>query len=306
MNKRFATIITILILLLFVAYIVIDLVTDREKPAPGTKKETNVEQSDNWIVTGIVKPDAGRVRAVAITSAGELVIGGESFIVAYDNQKSLIWKKKTDKPVTAVSASRDTILMTDGETVTLLSMKGERISEYGPFEDNAIITSLASNDRYIVAADAGNRILVLLDKRGRVKNIIGKSGEPFIIPSPYFDVAIDRNNNIFVANTGQRRIERRDTEGRVISFFGTAGTAAESFCGCCNPAHFALIPQGFVTAEKGLNRIKIMTPEGKFSEYISSRNNFTPNIPLDLAAYDGKLIYAANPADSSVYIFRRK
>ncbi len=84
------------------------------------------------------------------------------------------------------------------------------------------------------------------------------------------------------------------------------GHAPGAFCGCCNPAHFAVIPQGFVTAEKGINRIKILDQNGDFVEFVSSQNNFTQSIPLDVASSDGKIIYAANSADNTLYIFKRK
>ena len=88
--------------------------------------------------------------------------------------------------------------------------------------------------------------------------------------------------------------------------FGVAGTAPEAFCGCCNPAHIAAIPQGFVTAEKGINRIKILDRDGNFVEFVSSSNDFVESQPLDLASSDGKKIYAANKADNNIYLFIRK
>jgi len=35
-------------------------------------------------------------------------------------------------------------------------------------------------------------------------------------------------------------------------------------------------------------------------------NNFVPPLPLDIASTDGKVIYGANPADSKLYVFKRK
>ena len=113
-------------------------------------------------------------------------------------------------------------------------------------------------------------------------------------------------NLVFAANTGYRRIETWTVDGKKISQFGEPGTAPGAFCGCCNPAHFAVIPQGFVTAEKGINRIKILGPDGAFIEFVSSKNSFTASVPLDVASNDGMTIYAANPADSKLYIFKRK
>jgi hypothetical protein len=109
-----------------------------------------------------------------------------------------------------------------------------------------------------------------------------------------------------VANTGHRRVEHRDQEGNILTMFGEPGTAAGAFCGCCNPAHFVVIPDGFITAEKGINRIKILDKSGEFVEYVSSNNKFMASVPLDLASADGITIYAANPHDSKLYIYIRK
>jgi DNA-binding beta-propeller fold protein YncE len=218
----------------------------------------------------------------------------------------MLWNNKTDKPVTAISTSGDTIFTATTETIRLLNSEGRKIGEWGPFEDSAMITSLSANKSFVVFADAGNKVLMVLDKKGNLKSMIGKSGEPFILPSPYFDVAIDAANFIYVANTGKHRIEKRKIDGTMIEQFGGTGTAPEFYCGCCNPAHFTLFPGGFITAEKGINRIKILNSKGEFVEFISSVNKFTPSIPIDVASLDGKIIYGANPADSKVYVFNKK
>jgi len=190
--------------------------------------------------------------------------------------------------------------------ILIISSRGEIKDEWGPFEDNGIITSVTSNNSYVAFADAGNKMLFILDKTGGVKKLIGQNDGQFIIPSPYFDVALNSDNTLFVANTGHRRVETRSIEGILKSYFGEPGTAPGAFCGCCNPAHFIIIPNGFVTAEKGINRIKILNKSGEFVEYVSSKNKFMPSIPLDLASADGNTIYAAYPADSKIYIFTRK
>ena len=92
----------------------------------------------------------------------------------------------------------------------------------------------------------------------------------------------------------------------MTSSFGEPGMAPGAFCGCCNPAHFVITPDGFITAEKGINRIKVLDRKGDFVEFVSSENKFVPSIPLDLASADGKTLYAANPADSKLYVFSRK
>jgi hypothetical protein len=209
-------------------------------------------------------------------------------------------------PVTALASSGSKVFAAAGASVLVLDMTGTRSDEWGPYEYNSIITSLSSNGSLVAAADAANKTVFVLDMTGQVKSVIGKTEEPFIIPSLFFDVALDDKPVLFVANTGKRRIERRRTDGTLIGYFGDAGSGPEAFFGCCNPSHFALIPGGFITAEKGLNRIKILNENGGFVEYVSSVNNFVRPLPLDIASRDGKIIYGANPADSKLYVFERK
>jgi hypothetical protein len=306
MNKKLATALIVLIVLVFIGYIIYDVAFDREKAEPKTKTALSSENQDKWVVRGTIDPASGKVKSVAVMANGDLIIGGESFIVCYDGENRLLWNKKTDKPLTSLSVSGDTIFASTTETILRYGQDGSFISEWGPFEDSAMITSVSANRSFVVFGDAANREAVVLNKKGDLKYIIGKNGDPFVIPSPYFEVAIDADNNVFAANTGNHRIEKRDFSGKVLYSFGDAGTAPDSFCGCCNPAHFTLIPGGFLTAEKGINRIKILNAKGEFVEFVSSVNDYVPSIPLAVATFNGKIIYAANPADSKVYKFTRK
>jgi hypothetical protein len=306
MNKKFAAFFSVLILVIFVAYIIFDSARPEgfSKSGEGTMLKDTL--TDAWRVSSGFKVKEGALKAVTVSADGKIYLGGESFVACYDKDLKLIWNLKTPYPVTSLSNSGDSIFASTMELVLVISSAGELKNEWGPFEDKGIITSVASNSSNVAFADAGNRIIFILDKSGSVKRMIGQSDGQFIVPSPYFDVALSPENSLFVANTGHRRVETRTIEGKLKSYFGEPGIAPEAFCGCCNPAHFALLNDGFVTAEKGINRIKIMSKSGEFVEYVSSKNKFTPSVPLDLACIDGETIYAANPADSKLYIFTRK
>ena len=53
------------------------------------------------------------------------------------------------------------------------------------------------------------------------------------------------------------------------------GMDAAGFCGCCNPAHFIILPDGnFVTAEKGLCRVKLYGPQGQFLGFVAGPELF--------------------------------
>jgi hypothetical protein len=305
MNKKVLMIFSVLIILAFIGY----MVFDSFRPDGPTKNETKIEPlqeiPDAWNISNEVKVTEGHLRAVTVTLKGRIYLGGDSFLSCYDTDLKLIWNQKTTAPVTSLSNSGDTVFASTNEQVFVVNPNGRILDEWGPFEDSCIITSVSANRKFVAVADAGNKTVFILDKGGEVKKMIGQNDRQFVIPSPYFDVALDNDNNLFVANTGRHRIETHSIDGALISHFGEAGTAPGLFCGCCAPPHFILIPDGFVTAEKGINRIKILNKNGEFVEFVNSKNHFIKSVPLDLASADGKTIYAANPADSKLYIFKR-
>lgn len=306
MNKKIALVLSLLIVIVFIVYMIFDSIRpDRTSKIEGTTTAFNIPE-DSWKISNEFKVKEGKLKAVTVSPEGNIYLGGDSFISCYNKDMKLIWNLKTPSPVTSLSFYGDTIFASTIELVLIVSTSGEIKNEWGPFEKNSIITSVSSNRSYVAFSDAGNKMVFLLDKGGEVKKIIGQNDGQFIIPSPYFDVALNDENSLYIANTGHRRVEKRDVQGEVRSYFGEPGLAPDAFCGCCNPAHFTLIPGGFATAEKGINRIKILNNTGEFVEFVSSNNNFKASIPLDLASADGNIIYAANPADSKLYTFTRK
>lgn len=306
MNKKYIAFISLLVILAFIWYIIYDTVTsERDSQVVSVTGEVPAPP-DQWMLTKEFHSVEGVLTSVSVSENGIIYLGGNSYISCYDAEMKKSWSVKTSGKITSLSVYGDTVYGTTPELILLYSRDGKLLDEWGPFEDNSIITSIAANKSYVVFADAGNKMVFVLTKDGRVKSMIGQTGEKFIIPSPYFDVAIAENNTLFIANPGNRRIETRSIDGSLNSYFGSPGLAPAAFSGCCNPSHFALVPGGFITAEKGLNRIKILDEKGEFVEFVSSDNKFTVSIPLDVASPDGKTIYTANPADSKLYVFKRK
>lgn len=305
MNKKLPLYLSVLIIFLFIGYIIYDSVKP-ERPAKETTQQITVAiPEDAWKISNeftLNKP----LKAVAVSQSGLVYAGGDSYVTCFDKDFSEIWRFDSPAPVTAIACSGDSVYASTIDQVLVIDNKGKLINEWGPYEANSIITSVSAGKSFVGIADAGNNLVFILDKGGEVKKIIGQDTSKFILPSAYFDLAIADEKTFYVANPGHRRIETRNQEGRILKWFGEAGLAPGAFCGCCNPSHFTLIPNGFITAEKGINRIKILDNDGKFVEFVSSRNNFAPAIPLDVASADGKTIYAANPADSKIYVFTRK
>lgn len=306
MNRNFLTYASLLIILVFIGYIVYDSVRPVKSPAEESSSlpgDINIDEA--WEVSGTLEIKEGKLNAVAASRDGKIFAAGNSFVSCYNDRSDLLWRYESESPLTAVAVSGDTVFASALDHILVLS-GGKLIGELGPYEGNSIITSVSAGPSRIAFCDAGNKKVYILDKGGEVKAMAGQRDPRFVIPSAYFDVSIDTGNIYWVANTGHRRIEQRADDGALKGSFGEAGLAPGAFCGCCNPAHFTVIPAGFITAEKGINRIKILDRKGVFVEFVSSKNDFEPSVPLDIASADGKTIYAANPADSKIYIFKRK
>ena len=264
------------------------------------------QQEAMWeIATEIVIPH-GDLKAVATTNVG-IIIGGDSFITLYNYDLKLLWNSSLSDPIGAIAAYGDTIYATTVEIILLFTSEGEKIDEWGPFDDNSIITSIAANRDYVAIADAGDKIVFVLNKAGALVSLVGQPGNQYVIPSPYFDVSFSDDGFLVTTNPGKRNIEFRTIKGEIISYFGEAGIALEYFCGCCNPSHFVFLPGGnLVTAEKGINRIKIIKPDGDLVELVAQPEQFKASVPVDLAVSKENLIYAANPVNSTLYVIKRK
>lgn len=306
MDKKLASIFSVVILLLFVVFIIYDV--SNGLPEDMHKKDTeNIVLEEKWEIDQALQIPFGHLKAVA-SNQSVILVGGEHFLAAYDAPDlTLLWNIQVDYSIYALAVSGNRIYASTGETILIYTLEGILVEEWGPFDEKSQITSISANENYIAIADASNKLIFILNKDGSLFTFFGKPGNQFIVPSPYFDVAFLDNEIIGVANPGKRQIEFRTRQGDKVSFFGEEGVGLKEFCGCCNPAHFAFFPDGrIVTAEKGINRLKILNQNGELIELVSQSNVFKASVPLDLTVGNETTIYAANGADSKLYIFKRK
>ena len=306
MNKKVLGFVSIMIIIVCIAYIIFDIATGRSE-----KKEASVTGiaddtfETRWQISQEISIDYGTLTSVTLTN-DKVICAGDSFLAVYDRNLSEIWNKSLTTGIKAVVAQGDTIFAATKEEIILLTLSGNRIDTWGPYDDDAIITCISVNSRYVAFADAGNKLVFVLNKNGALESIVGHPGNQFIIPSPYFDVALTKEDTLVIANTGKRNIEFRSIDGTLIRAIGEAGDSLEYFCGCCNPAHFAIFPDGDIaTAEKGINRIKIIRKTGDLVEPVAQPDNFMASVPVDLAISSNGLIYAANRYNSVLYVFKR-
>jgi WD40 repeat protein len=306
MKSKLLAYASLLIILAFIGFMIYD--SAKPEKITITQPDSYARVEDSWQIAGELTVKEGALKAVAVSPDGSVFVAGGSFVSCYDTSLSkAVWTFNPESPVTALAYKNGILYASTIDQILLISNDGKLSGEWGPYDQGCIITSVTANGSRVAFADAGNKKVYVLDNGGEVVNMAGHDEPSFVLPSAYFDVFLNEDNSFFVANTGHRRVELRNEEGLMESSFGEAGLAPEAFCGCCNPSHFVKIPGGFATAEKGLNRIKILDEKGVFVEMVSSKNDFRAAVPLDIAASaDGKTIYGANPDDSKLYIFKRK
>lgn len=238
------------------------------------------------IETGLQAP-----QAITLDKQGNLLVAAEGIVRKFSSSGAML----TDMSI----AGTPTCLTTDEGGRLFLGFKdhveiygndGKRVTAWQPLGSNAFITGITLHGQDLWIADAGRRVVVRCDLEGKVLGELGQRddarGVPGLtIPSPHLDVAIGADGLIWTANTGRHRFEAYSPGGQLDRYWGKAGSGIEEFFGCCNPTDFAMLSDGsFITAEKGLARIKRYLPDGRFDCVVAPPSAFGDNVTgMDLA-----------------------
>ena len=189
--------------------------------------------------------------------------------------------------------------------VEVFDAQGIRLTAWPTIAGTPHITSIAARDDNVFVADAGNRLVMFYNTSGELLGHISQEGHRFIVPSPYFDVRVGPDGLLWVANTGKHRMEAYTLKGAPVRTWGKASTAIDGFCGCCNPCHFDILPDGrFITSEKGLARVKVYHPDGSFQGVVAGADTAGATITgLGCAAADASVTLPAAATGQSNRIF---
>ncbi len=225
------------------------------------------EESAQWLNTSFT--DA---YGIALDSQGSIYIAGDKAIRVFTGSGNLLNEiELTDVPRCLTVAGDGRIYVGMKNHVEVYNDDGKRLATWESLGNDAVLTSIAVSKKDVFVADAGNRIVMHYDITGKLINRIGKKDKErnipgFVIPSPYFDLAVGRDGLLRVVNPGRLRIEAYTFEGDLEFWWGKfSNVDVKGFCGCCNPANFAILDdESFVTCEKGLTRVKIYDAEGTF------------------------------------------
>jgi len=246
--------------------------------------------------------------------SGKLVIAYRHHIQAIDTMGYEIFSKEMSENISCITLdSSGGIFIGCTDHVEVYDSEGNLVNKWDVLDTNTYITSIALKSTTVFVADAGIKKVYKYNIQGDLQSSFDGTGRlevdyGFIIPSPYFDLAIDPDNQLWVANTGIQNLENYSDDGALRSFWGESGLTLEGFSGCCNPAHFCILSNGsFVTCEKGLVRIKVYFPSGELDGFVATSKDFEKNAdPADLTSDEDDRIYVLDKTGKMIRKFERK
>jgi len=230
---------------------------------------------------GAIKTGFANTHGIAVDSKGSVYVAGDKAIRIFAQSGDRLSEIKLDDMPRCLTVTADgTIYVGMNDHVELYNAHGQKQASWDSLGKDAILTSIVVSQDNVLVADAGHRIVIRYDTEGSIINKIGRKDSirnipGFVIPSPYFDIAVPKDGLLRVVNPGRLRIEAYTLEGDIEFWWGEPSAALEGFCGCCNPVNIAVLPDGgFVTCEKGLARVKIYNSGGSFVGVVAGPEQF--------------------------------
>jgi hypothetical protein len=254
-----------------------------------------------------ITPSVEKISALAVGPDDSIYVGGENAIEIFPDRGTF----PVDGSPTCIAVDdAGTVFAGLQDHVELFSKEWKKTVWPVPGE-KAYLTSISVDEWYVYVADAGSRRIWRYNKRGGDPLEIGKKDwandvRGFFIPSPFFDLAISRSDgSLWAVNPGHHALENYRPDGMPLSFWEASSMSIEGFSGCCNPSHFALMPDGsFVTAEKGLPRVKIHNVDGSLRCVVAAPDQFEDGVTgLDVAVGSDGRIYVLDPSRNQVRVF---
>lgn len=237
-------------------------------------KDVTFEETKR-IALNVVDPSA-----LALGPDGKIYVAGENVVAIFDGEGNEAARYAVNGRPDCLAVTPDgKILLGMRSHIEVLDAQGASVAIWQDLGERACLTAIAADEQDVFAADAGNRVVLRFDLAGNLRNRIGerdadRKSPGLIVPSPYLDVALDPQGALWVVNPGRHGLENYRPNGELVSSWYRAGMDVPGFCGCCNPIHIAFRNDGsVVTAEKGLNRIKVYAPDTTLLGVVATPEN---------------------------------
>lgn len=233
----------------------------------------------------------------------------ELLVISPDGQKVASFNIKPDARAIAVENER--IAIAYKQHIEIISYSGEILYKTEVLSDSSVFTSVAFYNNKVFVADAGKRRIYGFGHEKLVVEMEGVSGAKnlhgFIIPSPYFEIAVNSENELWCTNPGMHALQHYNENGDLINSWDKASLDIDGFNGCCNPAQIAFLHDGrFVTSEKGMSRIKVYSKTGELESVVAAPSKFEGNQHAAEVATIGETVVALDFDRQMIRIFELK
>ncbi|MCK5703719.1 MAG: NHL repeat-containing protein [Cyclobacteriaceae bacterium] len=257
------------------------------------------------------KPDIDKIKGIAVDNKDRIYVSGSDKVLIFDKTGELVQDFSIGKESNCIAINENgNIYLGVSDHIEIYDFSGNLIKSWESPNQKTLITSIAIGESSIFVADAGNRYVHHYNTEGEYQNHIGRKNKEkgikgFFIPSPYFDVLIGRDDELWVVDPGRHKFMNFSADGEIISSWSKTSMQLEGFSGCCNPSHIAMLANGsFVTSEKGIERVKIHKPSGEFDCVVAGPELFEKETRgLDLAVDSEDRIIVLDPKKKLVRIF---
>jgi hypothetical protein len=296
-----------------------DLISNRPENRAVNPYEYNVVKYKSVDSTKVLYKETKNIRLNTQTPKGlayanqKLYIISDSLLQVITVDGKEVIKIKLPASPSCITVTNNNIFVGFINFVSSYDLNGKLTGSWTPLDKKTRLTSLAVKGNLLFAADAGNRRVIRYSTDGKYLDAFeGKASKDdthgFIIPSPYFDLAFNRDGELWIVNPGKRALEQYQDNGKFRTFWTNDEVGIEGFWGCCNPAHMAFLPDGsFVTSEKNNVRIKVYKPSGEFDCVVAPSEKFPgEEVAPDLAVNTNGDIFALDFDKKVIRLFQHK
>jgi hypothetical protein len=286
MKNKGIVIFLIVLAVVIIAVIVSDFISTKPDNQSENPYEYNIDQFKKVDPELVLFKETKNFRLNLEKPAGidysneKLYVTGDKSLLIILKDGTLEREVKLENSPGCITFDSGKIYIGFGDFIAVFSEKGELLKTWASFGEGSVITSIDVWEDEICIADAGNRKIYRVSGSGdKISEFEGKHEQDalhgFIIPSPYFDLAFNNEGELWVVNPGNHSLENYSKDGDLRGFWKKTTMKVEGFSGCCNPAQYTFLPNGwFVTSEKGLVRIKVYKPSGEFIGVVAPPEKF--------------------------------
>lgn len=319
MRNKGIVIFLIVLAVIIVVVITGDYISKRPNKSDSNPYEYNIEEFKDVDESLVLYKETKNFKigfevpsTIAISNE-KIFVTGDASLKIIDLNGKLLNEINLPENIHALEVTSDSIFVAWESSIAIFNINGDKLQAWSVPDEKTYITSLAVAANTIFVADAGKRRIVRYSVSGeKIMEFEGKAGNDivhgFIIPSPYFDLDINGEGELWVANPGIHALENYTFDGKLHAYWENTSMKIDGFSGCCNPAHFTFLPDGsFVTSEKGLVRIKVHKPSGEMLGVVAAPVKFNNDDEApDLATDNSGNIYALDFKRKMIRVFELK